>query len=294
MQHQIIEHKNIDKTKWDEQLRACINNNIYAQSWYLDAVSPGWKAIIIGNNEAFIPLTIKKKYGFLKLWVQPPFCQQLGVYCTDKFDLKYLKIIEQIAKKFIKTHIHLNAFNPSSDLQSKPNYILSLNLAYSTLKSNYSKDARKNIRPDLDYSIKEEELTEYNFENLWSLYKTQYGEKIKLSSMLKLRLKTLLFSAQKMSCLKYITYLNSENATLYSAALLFFENRIYYLFGAPSNQGRSKNITHYFINDIIEKNAEQALILDFEGSAIPSVAAFYKKWGTKEESYPIFKSGISI
>jgi hypothetical protein len=70
------------------------------------------------------------------------------------------------------------------------------------------------------------------------------------------------------------------------------EKRLYYLFAAPTILGRKQNITHFFIDGLIKRYAGSELILDFEGSMIPGVARFYKKWGSKVESYSVYKKGI--
>ena len=41
---QYLEHNQIDKKKWDATVEEC--GNIYAYSWYLDIVHPGWEALV--------------------------------------------------------------------------------------------------------------------------------------------------------------------------------------------------------------------------------------------------------
>ena len=50
-----LENKAIDKPKWDALIAEC--GNIYAYSWYLDIVHPGWDALVDDDYQAVMPLT---------------------------------------------------------------------------------------------------------------------------------------------------------------------------------------------------------------------------------------------
>ena len=58
---QYFEHKKIDKRKWDATIAEC--GNIYAYSWYLDIVHPGWDALVEDDYQVVMPLTGGKKFG---------------------------------------------------------------------------------------------------------------------------------------------------------------------------------------------------------------------------------------
>lgn len=291
MNYKIISNANIDKPWWDNQLRLCKNSLVYAQSWYLDAVCPGWKAIVIGDNEAFIPLTSNIKWGIFPTWIQPAFAQQLGIFYKQKHLSVYTDVLAQISKKFIKVNIHLNHLNGPNACQ-KPNYLLDLSPEYRLLKKAYNKDAKKNLRPINDFKFTKTALTHKSFTELKECYAAQYGSKAGVKTQTYKTLAQLLKAAEQQNCLQLYNAMDAAQNLLFSAALLVFENRIYYLFGAPSASGRRLNIAHYFIDHIIQTYSGSQYLLDFEGSAIPSVAQFYKKWGTKNYPYPIFRSGL--
>jgi hypothetical protein len=47
---------------------------------------------------------------------------------------------------------------------------------------------------------------------------------------------------------------------------------------------------NYFLYDNIFKEFGEAnIIFDFEGSDIPGIAFFYKKWATENQQYPFIK-----
>ena len=78
-------HEQIDKNLWDWCIALAPNGNVYAWSWYLDVVYPGWEALVEikgGKYVTVMPITNKKKYGINYL-CQPFFTQQLGVFSVD-------------------------------------------------------------------------------------------------------------------------------------------------------------------------------------------------------------------
>ncbi|HSQ44739.1 MAG TPA: hypothetical protein VLM16_07060, partial [Ginsengibacter sp.] len=70
---------NIDKQKWDRCIDAAPNGLIYAYSFYLDAMSKNWDALILNDYEIVMPLTWNKKYGVYYLY-QPFFTKALGIF----------------------------------------------------------------------------------------------------------------------------------------------------------------------------------------------------------------------
>jgi len=283
-----LKHKDIDKSWWNNQLDLCENSLIYAKSWYLDAVSPNWELIILEDDMGFIPVTSSRKFGFIKSWLQPLFCQQLGVFYKTGFNLEE-GILESISKRYTRFQVHQNAGLSLNSGEPRINYILDLNKPFEALQKDYSKDARKNLRKPIDFMITNSVFDENKFNTLTSTYMQQYGAKEKFNSKKLTMLKQLLLNAKSNEALSYFEIHSAKKQLLFTAAILRDTKRLYYLFAAPTDKGRTLSITHYFIHYLIEENAGKQLLLDFEGSMIPNVASFYKKWGSKTETYQLLK-----
>jgi hypothetical protein len=292
MNYQIVRNSDIEKVVWDAYIKTCYNARIEAYSWYLDAVSPNWKACIIGDYEAVFPITIHKKWGLIPCWVNPPFCQQLGIFSKNK-DVDAIAVLEKISKRFFKTHIHLNAGSKFSEgLKKRNNFILELNCGYEVLKANYNKDARKNLRKEVVFEIKEEAITQESIDETISIYLGQYGDKQAINAKLRGKLIALIQAANKHDAVTHYSIVNDRMELLFRGFVLKDDKRVYYLFASPTDAGRDLSITHYFIDFLISKYANSEMILDFEGSSIPSVAKFYAKWGSEVEEYAVFKRGV--
>ena len=53
--------------------------------------------------------------------------------------------------------------------------------------------------------------------------------------------------------------------------------------------GRKPGANHFMLYEFIKEFSGQNLILDFEGSEIPSINFFYKKFGAIEQPYPFVR-----
>ena len=103
---QYLEHSKIDKAQWDATIAQC--GNIYAYSWYLDVVHPGWEALVDDDYQTVMPLTGGKKFGVHYLF-QPYFVQQLGVFSKQPLSPeKTEEFLNAIPKKYRFSEIRLN------------------------------------------------------------------------------------------------------------------------------------------------------------------------------------------
>jgi hypothetical protein len=85
-----LKHSEIDLQKWDSCVQNAANALVYAESWYLDIVSPHWEALVADDYEYVMPLPVKRKFG-IPFLVQPPLSQQLGVFSLHIIDKSIVK-----------------------------------------------------------------------------------------------------------------------------------------------------------------------------------------------------------
>ena len=90
-----LQHKEIDKAKWDACITNAPNGLIYGYSFYLDCMARHWDALVLGDYEAVMPLTWNKKYGFYYLY-QPAFTASLGVFGKN--------LTKEIIDDFVSMH----------------------------------------------------------------------------------------------------------------------------------------------------------------------------------------------
>lgn len=280
-------HTEIDKNKWDECITASQFPIIYGYSWYLDAVSPNWAALVIESDnkyDAVFPLTEKKKLGFRYL-AQPFFCQQLGLFHRLHKPTGIESFIKKIQNEYSHYDITLNETNPiTGNYKPRINLVLNLNNEYEFLKKGYSKNRKRDLnktkKGDISFSESSEISDFINF--FWK----QKGNQIEDLTQDNYKVINAIFNnAKESSCNKLLFGSNDKGELISASYFLIINNRIIFLLGASNEEGKKKGVMTSMFDLIIKQYSGQNMTLDFEGSNIEGVAKFYKSLGGKEKKY---------
>jgi len=288
MEIQYLSHAQIDKKKWDQLINFLPGGNLYGQSWYLDAVCPGWQALVSGDYLAAMPLTSRKKFGFQYLY-QPLLSQQLGVFSRSR--LKPVEVdsfIQAIPSAYKLIEITLNERNPCGPQFTPATHTtcrLALNKQYNDLQSRYSENTRRNLKKAMTESLRFR--TNVNLREFVELLADDKSAGATILLMRKNRadltrlVSTLLNRNAGMIC----GVRNRQGGLL--AAVLIGQNKgfHYYLAPAQNEAGRESRAMFYLIDRYIHLHAGLPATLDFEGSDIESVSRFYKGYGATESTY---------
>ena len=279
-------HIDIDKIKWDTCLDNADNSLIYARSFYLDIMSPGWDALILDDYEAVMPLTENKKWGIAYLR-QPHFTQQLGIFGNRVFDENLTGIfLKTAAEIFDFIEINLNYANEAGrSFAKKCNLVLPLNKPFSETKKLFRKDlVTKAINAKLSYASSED------IEMAISTFIKNYSHKlnhIKHRSYQDLRR---LCVQLKLNGQLLIRKVSAPDGKLLTVSIFCNDKkRIYYLLSASDSEARAVDSNAFLLHEIIKEFSEQDLLFDFEGSEIPSIQSFFKKFGPAEQPYPFIQ-----
>ena len=144
-----LPYKSIDKKKWDNCIVSADNCLIYATSFYLDAMSENWDALVLDDYKAVMPLTWKKKYSIHYLY-QPFFVACLGVFGKKNTAGIVDSFLNAIPAKFKYWDIYLNHGNffqlQHFKLYERKNYVLPLQKAYESLYESFRDNIKRNIK----------------------------------------------------------------------------------------------------------------------------------------------------
>ena len=78
---------------------------------------------------------------------------------------------------------------------------------------------------------------------------------------------------------------SATNELLASCVFFFSHKRAYYILVGNHPNGKTIGASHALIDAFIKDNAGKNMLLDFEGSDIPSLAHFYSSFGAVNEIY---------
>ena len=283
-----LQHSEIDKSKWDETVSRSVNGIIYARSWYLDIVSPGWDALVEDDYKAVFPLTHNRKFGVGYLY-QPFFTQQLGLFTRDHLTEKLVNdFLQSIPPKFRFAEIHLNSMNKVDpgcySVESRINLELDLIDTYENLRRNYDQNAKRNLKKAFDSGIAIRHKVEPD--ELITLFRENYGKKegkLKFKDYEVIR-KLMVYCLKK----RYGLILGAFLPDGKLCAAVFFlldQNRLIFHFAASTKNARDTGAMFFLVDSFIREQSEKTMTLDFEGSNDTNVARFYKSFGARECNY---------
>ena len=288
-----LEHDRIDKKRWDECIEHALNGQVYAWSWYLDIVHPGWEALVEVEGDKYLsvmPITCKRKY-LIHYLCQPFFVQQLGVFSLHKLTPDDVtSFLQAIPKKYRLVEIRLNEGNPLPDgfkgKEIHRNHLLDLNHDYDLLLSNYHENTSRNLKRSLKYGLSLVPMND--LQTVIRLFREHRGASVSH------------WGDPEYACLERLATqaISSSNAFIYGvkhpdyndvicgALFLVSHQRITFLFSGNSEVGKDCSAMTFLIDRVIAEYAARPLTLDFEGSDDPNLARFYQGFGSSMVVYP--------
>jgi hypothetical protein len=285
-----LKHKEISKQDWDACISESVNRRVYAFSWYLDLVAPGWDALVEDDYRAVFPLTHNRKMG-IRYLSQPFFTQQLGLFSRLPLTAGDIaRFLDFIPDYFRFAEIQLNAANQPDvrkfSVVMKINHELSLASSHETLMNGCSQNTRRNIRKAVNLGV----LTVDQVEpaTLVALFRDHFGRKEGV-----LGARNYLVIRQLIErCLErnegIVRGACSAAGELCAAAFFLSDGpRIYFLFAASSPAARENGAMFMLLDSFLRDHAGRPVVLDFEGGNDPSLGRFYKSFGAAEVRYPL-------
>lgn len=281
----LLKRKEIDVSRWDDLIEHSTAETIYPYSWYLDAVSENWSALVVDDYRFVMPVIWKKKAG-MKYIYQPFYTQQLGVFSKEYVDPALIQeILKILYKKFRFAGMNFNVKNLVGEekpfgVDDKSNYVLPLDRDYEDHYKMFTTNTKRNIKKSMEHpgrlvkNLPVEQLVKIKRENdVIKRSKDEYGRLIKL------------FETIRTQDAGTIYAIRSDNKITAAAFFAFSKRRAIYLLSASGPDGKEQRGMFRIVDTFIRDHSGSGLILDFEGSNIPSVARFFSGFGAQPEIY---------
>lgn len=282
-----IEHKNINKQKWDTCINESTNACIFVYSWYLDIVSEDWSALVLNDYEAVFPLASKSKYK-INYIIQPFFTRYFGVFSKLKISEKLVTdFFSSIPEKFKFIEFCIHESNPIQKgeytLQEKKYQFLDLDRKYESIQKEFSDNAKRNVKKAIKAGLHVQ--LGISPEKIVNLFKITKGNELEIfkAEHYKILIK-LMNECLKLNKGQSIAVYDG-NKLCAAGFFMFSNNRFIFLKSGVTDEGKSKGAMHFLFDHFIKENADQEFQLDFGGSSVDSVARFYKNFGAKDCVY---------
>jgi len=282
---EFLHREDVDDGRWDEVIAQSQAETLYPYTWYLDAVSTRWSALVMDDYRYVMPVVWKQKYG-LKYIYQPYYTQQLGVFSKEYVDPVLIReMLPVLHKKFRFANLNFNSKNLVGEeknwtVYDKTNYVLNLNSSYNELFASFSTNAKRNIKRanrnsgEVEKGVSCEEVIAFKRENdTIKRTESEYRWLLNLLNTITNRGAGAVYG------------IRAAGKLIAAAFFGFSRTRGIYLVSASNEVGKEQRSMFKIVDAFIREHAETEVNLDFEGSNIPSVARFFAGFGARPEIY---------
>lgn len=282
----ILPSSSIDKNCWDNCIAKNKHGLIYAQTALLDYFVENWHGIVIGNYEAVMPLTWKRKWG-IKYLYKEVFIQQLGIIGNYQgLEDEILKKVHQFCSYGSILFNHDNHI-PHIHTQRRLNLILPLNNPYEYLYKNYQASLKRNIQKATSLQLRYENAHITDFIYAYQHTPIAIHQIIPTASLQKLIALYKSENTRQKCVLKKV--INRQGELLSVGFFLKDDKRLYNICPLNLPLGKTDCAMPFLIDAVIKEFSNSTLIFDFEGSNIPSIKKFYQKFAPLEEYYALYQ-----
>ncbi len=272
-----LKHSEINFEKYNNCIEQSLQSRIYALSWYLSIVSPGWELLMADDYSYVMPIPIKKKFLLSRNIIQSSGCQQLGIFSTKEIDAQiFTEFIDAIPAKSFDLRFNSNNFfqHPKSGICT--NYILDLNQSYDNIRTKYKKERVRILETAQDVVFEKSDKIEF----YWDFISENCNSNRDSHNLKKFE--SIFKEASDRRLLEVQVVKDTANRLKASVCLIKWRKRLYYLFPASVQQ----QSLSYLLDECILKYANNELILDFVASSSPVTARFIESFGAVFEPYP--------
>ena len=290
----------LDLAAWDACVAAAAPALPYAAAWWLRAAAGRWDAVVELDGEtgaylSVLPLPVRR-WPWGREVVAPAFTQQLGLFTTPASRHRQVgEYLLLISRRYARSYQQFNVDNsvesapPGYLLTARVTYVLPLAADYDTLLAGYVADYRRRLRLNQRRPQPFAATETTSAAALIQLFRTEKaGGAAGLSARAYCRLGQLVAALQARDALQILEVLHPETDKLLAGALFVrHADRLIYLFAAAAPAGRQAGAPLLLLDAIIRRHAgTPGLVLDFEGSMMPTVARFFANFGAAPVPYP--------
>lgn len=287
---QYLEHKAIDKAKWDAIVAEC--GNIYAYTWYLDIVHPGWEALVEDDYQAVMPLTGRKKFGVNYLF-QPFFVQQMGVFSKSSVTAEKTEaFLQAIPSKYRFAEIRMNEGNTFAEgaqgVEYHRNVLLDLNQEYEAIRANYHQNTKRNLTKAEACNLQlVNTVIPYH---VVALFRDNRGALLDKWGDAEYDVLTHLAQVAQKRNAAFMLGVSEKGVGQLICAAIFMKtkDRITFLFSGLTEEGKQRQAMTYLLDQVIQQYSHRPMTFDFEGSDDDNLARFYLGFGGEEIKYPSY------
>lgn len=283
-----LHNKEIDKRAWDLCVEESPEGQIFHYSWYLDSCDPDWHGLVDSNYDYVLPISIRSKFR-IQYAYQPFFVRHGGVIgkenVSKEITLQFIRAIPAAIKyiDFCFYNQNLMLF-PDFTIQKRHYQLLDISGNYNQIATEYSENHKRSLRKAEKAKLIIQ--SDYNPDTVVEQFRVHKKDTIKAFDEGDYRtLNHLMKAVAAQNASLCHAVLDTSGHLMAAGFFMISHNRIVYLKGFSSPEGRNAGAMHFLFDKLIRSYAGTDMKLDFGGSDVENVARFYKGFGAADCLY---------
>ncbi len=296
-------HRAIDPAQWDEWILHSPEGGVFHLHGYASIVAPEWEALIVSRNghwEAVLPFVLSSRFGIGRS-LQPRFTQYWGVCFAPRDGSHYdtysrkKEIQEQLLLALPPVQQVIWQFSPYFDYPLPWHWSgFSLQLRYTyqvqltqekLILAEAAPSLRRKLRQGRDLVVANEERPAVMIDLLQK--QAQAGHRIigqQNGDWERVRTLIQYLIDQGYGRMRVVQSAGGE--VLGAAIFVRYRRQGMYLIGTYDPSNRAQKAMPVLIWEAMKEDLAAGMtIFDFEGSMIPGVERFFRRWGAKPIPY---------
>ena len=278
-----LQRKQINEDRWNQLIESSEYTQVFFTTWYLDACYSDWSALVLDDYQAIFPIAENSKLG-IKYIFQPIFNRYSGVITKDhlpqQIEEDFLNQLSQNSRYFdFCLHEQITRIPEAYKTEEKKYQQLDLRSPYAELEKSYSENLRRNLKKANKAGLQlNRRYSGHEVVKQFKIHQRAVSELFTDEQYETLR--HLMESAEKNTKTYCYATMDSKGEIQAGAFFIEYHQRILYLKGFTTPEGKKTGAMHYLFDQLIRENAGQNRMLDFGGSNIKSIANFFHQFGS--------------
>ena len=278
-----LQRKQINEDRWNQLIESIEYTQVFFTTWYLDACYSDWSALVLDDYQAIFPIAENSKLG-IKYIFQPIFNRYSGVITKDhlpqQIEEDFLNQLSQNSRYFdFCLHEQITRVPETYKTEEKKYQQLDLRSPYAELEKSYSENLRRNLKKANKAGLQlNRRYSGHEVVKQFKIHQRAVSELFTDEQYETLR--HLMESAEKNTKTYCYATMDSKGEIQAGAFFIEYHQRILYLKGFTTPEGKKTGAMHYLFDQLIRENAGQNRMLDFGGSNIKSIANFFHQFGS--------------
>ena len=276
-----LKRSEIDTEKWDRCVSTGRTPLVFGLSHFLDIMAGSWDGFVYGEYEAVLPVATRRRlgicYGYPTRFTAPH-----PIYGSSSAHIDPSAFIEAVARAFSFSDLQLAVSPDETPVQHtvRRNHRLSLAGAYDDIRSGYNATCRNLLSKAAREGIATSREVGTDEAIGWA---TRDGMMQGCTRSDLSRFRVLCRELKRRGECFTVSSMAPDGSPLSVGIFFVSAGSIHYMASWTGQEGRQTGASRLVIDAVVREHSGSGMTLDFMGSDIPGIAAFFEGFGAEAD-----------